>query len=215
MELFTQCADCRTPFTCLNQEECKHSLDSVAKANETARIMQKATPPEIEELQKIANGKNAQRLAEGFKENNPKDAFGILKACMSWVPQTVIMELALAMAEGGFKYGGHNYLVAAPRSSVYTDGAERHIYQYVYEGDLDEESKVGLHHISKAIASLVVLRAAQINGHWIDDRPPQAPKGWLASLNAKMIALSKAFPQPVARYLKEGKRGPGRILEDA
>jgi hypothetical protein len=154
-----------------------------------------------------------EQLAEGFKENNPKDAFGVLKACMSWVPLPVIMELCLAMAEGGFKYGGHNYMVAAPRATVYTDGAFRHIYQFKYEGDLDHESKVGLHHISKAIASLVVLRAAQINNHWVDDRPPRAPEGFLADCNAKMVELAKALPEPVARYLADGKRGPGRILE--
>jgi len=155
--------------------------------------------------------KAVQQLSEGFKENNPKD--GVLKACMSWVPLPVLMELCLAMAEGGFKYGGHNYMVAAPRATVYTDGAFRHIYQFKYEGDLDHESKVGLHHISKAIASLVVLRAAQINNHWVDDRPPRAPEGFLVDCNAKMVELAKAFPEPVARYLADAKRGPGRILE--
>lgn len=154
-----------------------------------------------------------ERLPEGSKENNPKDAFGILKASMSWVPASVIMELAVAMAEGGFKYGGANYLVAAPRSSVYTDGAERHIFQYHTLGqDTDSESGCELHHITKAIASLTVLRAAQINGTWIDDRPPPAPPGFLDGLNQKMKQLAEKFPNPVARYLANGKRGPGRIL---
>jgi hypothetical protein len=149
------------------------------------------------------------------KANNPKDAFGTLKACLSWLPMEVVFEVALALAEGGFKYGGHNYLVAAPRASVYMDACDRHQFQHWNLGeDIDAESGAGLHHISKAIASLMVLRAAQIHGNWIDDRPPPAPPEFLADLNAKMKLLGEAFPDPVARYLANGKRGPGRILKE-
>lgn len=159
------------------------------------------------------SGDVANELPPHFKENNPKDAFGILKASMSWLPMEVVMELALAMAEGGFKYGAHNYLVAEPRASVYVDAVARHVFQFWTLGeDIDEESGAELHHLSKGIASLAVLRAAQIHGKWIDDRPPPAPKGFLQSLNDKMVMLSKKFPNPVARYLANGKRGPGRIL---
>jgi hypothetical protein len=146
------------------------------------------------------------------KANNPKDAFGTLKASLSWVPMEVIFELALAFAEGGFKYGAHNYLVAEPRASVYLDAAGRHVFDFWTLGvDIDAESKVGLHHISKAIALLAVLRAAQIHGKWIDDRPPPAPADFLQSLNEKMKLLAATFPDPVARYLSNGKRGPGRL----
>jgi hypothetical protein len=101
----------------------------------------------------------------GAKANNPKDAFGTLKACLSWLPMEVVFEVALALAEGGFKYGGHNYLVAEPRASVYMDACDRHQFQFWNLGEeTDAESKAGLHHISKAIASLMVLRAAQIHG---------------------------------------------------
>jgi hypothetical protein len=50
---------------------------------------------------------------------------------------------------------------------------------------VDPESGSELHHITKAIASLAVLRAATINGTWIDDWPPPAPAGFLDSLNEK------------------------------
>ena len=40
---------------------------------------------------------------DAFKENNPKDAFGILKASLSWVSMPVVMEMAVGMAEGGYK----------------------------------------------------------------------------------------------------------------
>jgi len=70
-----------------------------------------------------------------------------------------------------------------------------------------------LHHITKAIASLSVLPAAMINGTWIDDRP--APAGFLQSLNDKMVMLAAKFPDPVARYLANGMRGPGRAIDEA
>lgn len=178
------------------------------------------TPEALLELQRRAvltdapgNGEKIAANAPGWKENNPKDAFGVLKGSItSYCYLPVLMEMAVGMAEGGFKYGAHNYLVAAPRSSVYTDAALRHIFAFVGGEDLDPDSGVGLHHIAKAMTSLHVLRAAIINEHWIDDRPPAAPKGWLDSLNTKMEALAKKFPEPVARYLANGKRGPGKIL---
>ncbi len=92
---------------------------------------------------------------------------------------------------------------------------KRHQFQFwnVRE-DVDSESRAGLHHISKQIASLMVLRAAQIHGKWIDDRPPACPPEFLNELNAKMKLLAESFPNPVARYYHDGQRGPGRILED-
>lgn len=168
----------------------------------------------LAELEARANSV-APASADGVKANNPKDAFGTLKACLSWLPMEVVFEVALALAEGGFKYGGHNYLVAEPRASVYVDAADRHQFQFWNLGEeVDTESKAGLHHISKAIASLMVLRAAQIHGRWIDDRPPRAPADFLEGLNAKMKLLAEAFPDPVARYLADGQRGPGRIIKE-
>ena len=164
----------------------------------------------------LAKRAGVPAAADAVKANNPKDGFGSLKACLSWLPMEVVFEVALALAEGGFKYGGHNYLVAPPRASVYMDGCDRHQFQFWTLGeDIDAESGAGLHHISKAIASLMVIRAAQIHGNWIDDRPPPAPPGFLQSLNDKMKLLAAAFPDPVARYLANGKRGPGRILKES
>lgn len=160
-------------------------------------------------------GINLTSPAEATKLQNPKDGFGTLKACLSWVPEEVIFELAVAMAEGGFKYGGFNYLAAQPRATVYTDACKRHLFQFerLHE-ETDTESGAGLHHITKAIASLVVLRAAMISGGWIDDRGPPAPAGFLADLGERMKMLAKAFPDPVAKYYAGGRRGPGRILAD-
>ncbi|WP_354095758.1 dATP/dGTP diphosphohydrolase domain-containing protein [Bradyrhizobium sp. RT10b] len=147
------------------------------------------------------------------KPGNPKDAFGILKASLTYVSFPVLMETAIGMAEGGFKYGAHNYRVRGVRASVYVDATIRHVFDFWEGEDVDEESGAKLSHVTKAIASLTVLRDSMIRGNWIDDRPPPSPKGWLKKISAEMVRLSEKFPQPVARYLANGKRGPGRILE--
>ncbi|MET3995852.1 hypothetical protein ABID65_007524 [Bradyrhizobium sp. S3.9.2] len=148
------------------------------------------------------------------KPTNPKDAFGVLKASLSFVSLPVLMETAVAMAEGGFKYGAHNYRVRGVCASVYVDATIRHVFDFWEGMDIDEESGAHLSHITKAIASLTVLRDSMIRGNWIDDRPPPSPKGWLKKISAEMVRLAEKFPQPVARYLANGKRGPGRILEN-
>lgn len=148
------------------------------------------------------------------KPTNPKDAFGILKASLSYVSFPVLMETAIGMAEGGFKYGAHNYRVRGVRASVYVDATIRHVFDFWEGEDVDEESGAKLSHVTKAIASLTVLRDSMIRGNWIDDRPPPSPKGWLKKISAEMVRLAEKFPQPVARYLANGKRGPGRILEN-
>ncbi|WP_212497008.1 dATP/dGTP diphosphohydrolase domain-containing protein [Bradyrhizobium liaoningense] len=148
------------------------------------------------------------------KPTNPKDTFGVLKASLSFVSLPVLMETAVAMAEGGFKYGAHNYRVRGVRASVYVDATFRHVSDFWEGMDIDEESGAQLSHVTKAIASLTVLRDSMIRGNWIDDRPPPSPKGWLKKISAEMVHLAEKFPQPVARYLANGKRGPGRILEN-
>lgn len=107
-----------------------------------------------------------------FKDTNPKDAIGIRKwRTITAVPFTVLWELGAAMMEGAAKYGRHNYRAAGVRSSVYVDAAMGHIMQFWEGEDIDADSQV--HHLTKAIASLTVLRDAQINDMWTDDRPPR------------------------------------------
>jgi len=84
------------------------------------------------------SGKKA--MTEIATKDNPKRAFGTLKACLSWWPLAVIFETALAFAEGGFKYGGHNYLVAPVSASDYVDATMRHLFQFQALGeDVDLE----------------------------------------------------------------------------
>jgi hypothetical protein len=106
------------------------------------------------------------------KDTNPKDALGVAKWRQYFcVPRQVLWELGIAMFEGATKYGRHNYRASGVRASVYVDAAMGHIDQFVEGEDIDKDS--GVSHITKAIASLVVLRDAQMNDFWTDDRPPK------------------------------------------
>lgn len=133
------------------------------------------------------------------KPTNPKDAFGIKKASLSCVSSPVLMELGVAMQEGACKYGRHNYRVIGVRGSVYYDATMRHMMSWWEGEDIDPDS--GLSHITKAIASLVVLRDAMIQGKFSDDRPPKSA-AWMAPLNSASEALFDKYPTPVRPYIE-------------
>jgi hypothetical protein len=150
-----------------------------------------------------------------WKDNNPKDGFGVLKAGVtSYLYMPVLYEQTVGMCAGGFKYGAHNFLAIPPRSSVYTDAAIRHIGAFVGGEMWDPHAgkDVKVRHVIAAMNSLHVLAAAIINEAWIDDRPPPSPPGHLESLEESLKAIARNNPEPVARYLADGKRGPGRLL---
>lgn len=106
------------------------------------------------------------------KPTNPKDAIGVRKVNLSCVPAGVMMETAVALMEGAAKYGRHNYRGVGVRASVYYDAAAGHLMDWWEGDDIDQES--GLSHVTKAIASLVVLRDAMLQGKLTDDRPPRS-----------------------------------------
>lgn len=140
-----------------------------------------------------------EHAPEGQKPTNPKDAVGIKKVSMSVVPAPVIAELAVALHEGALKYGRHNYRVIGVRGSVYYDATMRHLMDYWEGMDIDPDS--GLSHITKAIASLTVLRDAMMQGKYVDDRPPVTTTPWLSDLNKRVEALIEKYPEPKAAYL--------------
>lgn len=120
------------------------------------------------------------------KATNPKDAVGCTKTPMSTVPANVLAELAVAMLEGALKYRRHNYRIAGVRASVYYDAAMRHLMAW-WEGE-DEDPDSNLSHVTKAIASLVVLRDAMLCHQLNDDRPPSSPP-FIARLNTAAAIL--------------------------
>jgi hypothetical protein len=73
-----------------------------------------------------------------------------------------------------------------------------------WEGE-DVDADSGLNHIAKAIATLVVLRDAQMQGKIIDDRPIRTTDAeWLANLNKIASGLVDEIPNPKEAYTHEG-----------
>jgi hypothetical protein len=135
---------------------------------------------------------------ESEKPSNPKDAVGIRKAPLSTVSAPVLAELGVAMLEGARKYGRHNYRVIGVRASVYYDATLRHMMQWWEGEDVDEDS--GLSHVTKAIASLVVLRDAMIQQKFVDDRPPVS-RPWIKELNKKAGEVLDKHPDAKPAHL--------------
>ncbi len=148
---------------------------------------------------------DAQHRAETFgpvgapdsKPTNPKDMVGVKKAPMSTVSVPVMAEVGVAMLEGALKYGRHNYRVVGVRASVYYDATMRHIGSWWEGEDIDPDSR--LSHVTKAIASLVVLRDAMIRGKLEDDRPPSTA-GFYAALNRRSEELLKRYGHVQPRH---------------
>jgi hypothetical protein len=138
------------------------------------------------------------------KSTNPKDSIGVRKPrCYHVLSAPVVREVSIGMMEGAMKYGAYNYRVAGVRASVYVDATKEHIDSWWEGQDIDPDSK--LNHITKAIASLCVLRDAMIQGRWVDDRPPvfidvQDHKN---EMQAVVDSLFEKYPNPVAPYTEK------------
>lgn len=134
------------------------------------------------------------------KETNPKDVAAFKKPRFySGLPANVTKEVSIGMMEGAMKYGRHNYRIAGVRASVYIDATMGHLSDYWEGQDIDSESS--LHHITKAIASLYVLRDAQMRDVCIDDRPPKSDvEGDKTRLQAVVDELFKKYPNPKQAY---------------
>jgi hypothetical protein len=137
------------------------------------------------------------------KDTNPKDAVGVKKPPLSTVSGPVMAELGLAMMEGARKYGRHNYRDSGVRASIYFDATFRHIVKWWEGQDVDPDS--GLNHITKAIASLFVLRDAMIFDNWVDDRPPAIPDANAFWKHMEKLAadIIKKYPESKEPFTNE------------
>lgn len=145
------------------------------------------------------------RRAEDKKDTNPKDLAGMAKPPMSTVPKLVLAELGVAMFEGTAKYGRHNYRGTKVLASVYLDATNRHLTAWEEGQDIDPGS--GLNHITKAIASLVVLRDAAIVGQLVDDRPPSmTPPGFWEGLENKVKDIITKYGHIKPKHYTEKNR---------
>jgi len=132
------------------------------------------------------------------KDTNPKDAVGTKKVPFSTISAPVIAELGLAMLEGARKYGRHNYRISGVRASVYYDAFLRHLIAWWEGEDIDPDS--GLHHLTKAMACLAVIRDSIIRGNWVDDRPPKVQSGWIQELNKRATEIIEKYPNAEEPY---------------
>lgn len=140
------------------------------------------------------------------KPTNQKDAVGVGKMPMSCLPSVPAAEVATAMFEGARKYGRHNWRKAGVRSSIYYDAAMRHLMAWWEGEDIDPDSRMP--HIVKAMAGLMVLRDAQVNGQETDDRPPAADPEWQDDLNEAAQAIIARFPAPADPVTQESLDAP-------
>ena len=138
------------------------------------------------------------------KPSNPKDMVGVRKAPLSTVSAAVIAEVGVAMLEGACKYGRHNYRAVGVRGSVYYDATMRHLMSWWEGEDIDPDS--GMSHITKAIASLFVLRDSMIQGLLTDDRAPRSA-AFYAELNEKAAAIVDKYADKDPRHytIKDSK----------
>ena len=152
----------------------------------------------------MAKRRKPQVPAPGLttKDTNPKDAVGVRKwRQFTTVPYTVIWELGIAMLEGARKYGRHNYRIAGVRASVYVDAAMGHITTWWEGEDIDDESN--LSHITKAMASLAVLRDAMIQNKFVDDRPPKTDMAaFKASMQSAVDSIFERIPEAKTAYVE-------------
>lgn len=114
---------------------------------------------------------------------------------MSTISAPVLLEVGVAMLEGARKYGRHNYRKVGVKGSVYYDATMRHLMDWWEGQDIDPDS--GLSHITKAIASLTVLRDSMIRENWDDDRPPKVYDTWMKDLNLKAAEVIEKYPNAV------------------
>jgi hypothetical protein len=117
---------------------------------------------------------------------NPKDAVGVQKAPLRFVPPALVIEVAPAMANGAGKYGAYNWREKDVRASIYGEAILRHLYAWM-DGE-ERAADSGVTHLGHVGACVAILLDATANGNLIDDRPMAGPAA------ALMAAQDKSQP---------------------
>lgn len=105
------------------------------------------------------------------KDTNPKDAIGTTKLDMGLIPDSALVELALAFTEGALKYGRYNWRIAGVRASIYNAAIHRHRAKW-WSGE-DQDSKTRVKHLASIMACCAILIDAEQANLLTDDRPPR------------------------------------------
>lgn len=135
------------------------------------------------------------------KDSNPKDAIGCSKPSTHFIPRPVLYEVGNALLFGAGNYGAFNWRIAGVRASTYQNAAGRHIDAW-QEGE-ENAPDSGIHHLSHAIAGLMIIRDAIICDKFIDDRPPSAPADWMEKARAQTAAIIEGQTNPVEPYTQK------------
>lgn len=123
------------------------------------------------------------------KATNPKEDFGSAKVPVGLVPDTAIIEEAMAFLEGALKYGRFNWRIAGVKASTYHDAIERHLKKWWNGQDRDPLTRVM--ELASVRACCGILIDSTILGMLNDDRPPQAPVGEHLDASIEHVAFLK------------------------
>ena len=132
---------------------------------------------------------------KGEKPSNPKNPIGSDKVPMHLWPETATALGALALLDGGLKYGIANYRVAGVRASIYIAALKRHIAAW-YDAGEECASDSSVEHLGHALACLAIIIDAKELGVLVDDRPR----------SSAFMRLSARLEKTVA-YLRERHKG--------
>jgi len=100
---------------------------------------------------------------------NPKDLLGIKKPPIHLIPPVALAHEAMAMKDGGIKYGPYNWRTNSVIATIYISAAMRHLLALLDGEDYADDS--GVHHAAHARACMGIFLDAFFGGNLIDDRP--------------------------------------------
>lgn len=132
-------------------------------------------------------------MPNAYPDNNPKTLVGATKVPLHLVPPSATHFLALALKDGGQKYGPYNWRDSAISISTYKAAAQRH-WDAFWDGE-DNAPDSGVHHLAHAMACSALLLDALTVGKLVDDRPT---KGAAARLQTEYANKDKEVTKPNA-----------------
>ena len=145
-----------------------------------------------------------------YPDNNPKTLVGSKKVPLHLIPPSAKHFLAMALEDGGKKYGPYNWRDEPISVSTYYSAGQRH-WDAFWDGE-DNAQDSQIHHLAHAMACCALLLDAMTVGKLVDDRPTKgaASKLQLEYYNKKEVTpigevrtvTSKEFD----RIIAEGNR---------
>jgi hypothetical protein len=134
---------------------------------------------------------NAAEMNAKVPDNNPKTRVGGMnKVPMHLVPPRALAHVALAFADGGFKYQPYNWHTEPISASVYYGAMLRHIYAW-WDGE-DVPSDGVAHHLAHAACCILMILDTMGTECLNDNRPSMIGEGYselLETLAAHLSAL--------------------------